>query len=53
MFFGEIDYLLPKPGDCPDAPPNNETPNGEGACVAAGGDPKEPKLGCVLVASEG
>jgi hypothetical protein len=47
------DDVVPKPEDCPDAPPNSELPNGEDPCVAVGGDPKEPKPDCVLVASEG
>jgi hypothetical protein len=52
--FLEMIYLPTKPGDCPDAAPNDvPPPNGDGGWVAAGGGPKEPKLVCVEVASEG
>lgn len=46
-----MDYVLLKPDGCGDVPPNNEAPNGEAACVGAGGDPKAPKLAGVEVGS--
>jgi len=48
-----MNYLRLKPVDCPDAPPNIEPPSGDDDCGAAEGDPKEAKVGCVAVASEG